>query len=155
MERMSAEGKFFHRQCFRCSVCKCNLLLGNYVFDNFESNDGRFYCKLHYNRMVYATPKANSPESKQGNHFSSIPIQFCLIETGGVFCRKVKSITFCRITLCFISRDPQGVCVPMFSLKSSKIFCPPASNLPPQLLKSSALIASSLKKLLTFKYSQK
>jgi len=65
MERMSAEGKFFHRQCFRCSVCKCNLLLGNYVFDNFESNDGRFYCKLHYNRMVYATPKANSPESKQ------------------------------------------------------------------------------------------
>ena len=32
VERMCAEGKFFHRSCFRCDYCNILLRLGSYVF---------------------------------------------------------------------------------------------------------------------------
>ncbi|XP_060784294.1 F-actin-monooxygenase mical2b isoform X2 [Neoarius graeffei] len=45
MERLSAEGYFFHRECFRCDVCSATLRLGGHVFDQ-----GAFYCKLHFSQ---------------------------------------------------------------------------------------------------------
>nr|XP_033718452.1 F-actin-monooxygenase MICAL2 isoform X6 [Tursiops truncatus] len=36
MERLSAEGHFFHRECFRCSVCATTLRLAAYAFDSDE-----------------------------------------------------------------------------------------------------------------------
>ncbi|KAM9469860.1 F-actin-monooxygenase mical2b isoform 2-T3 [Clarias gariepinus] len=45
MERLSAEGYFFHRECFRCEVCSATLRLGGHVFDQ-----GTFYCKLHFSQ---------------------------------------------------------------------------------------------------------
>ncbi|XP_067292226.1 F-actin-monooxygenase mical2b isoform X2 [Pseudorasbora parva] len=48
MERLSAEGYFFHRECFRCNVCGCTLRLGGHAFD---SNQGTFYCKLHFSQQ--------------------------------------------------------------------------------------------------------
>ncbi|KAK2841840.1 hypothetical protein Q5P01_012040 [Channa striata] len=45
MERLSAEGFFFHRECFRCDVCNCTLRLGGHTFD---SQEVCFYCKMHY-----------------------------------------------------------------------------------------------------------
>uniref|UniRef100_A0A1A8A704 F-actin monooxygenase n=1 Tax=Nothobranchius furzeri TaxID=105023 RepID=A0A1A8A704_NOTFU len=45
MERLSAEGFFFHRECFRCDVCNCTLRLGGHSFD---SREVKFYCKMHY-----------------------------------------------------------------------------------------------------------
>ncbi|KAK3535611.1 hypothetical protein QTP70_017798, partial [Hemibagrus guttatus] len=45
MERLSAEGYFFHRECFRCDVCSATLRLGGHVFDQ-----GIFYCKLHFSQ---------------------------------------------------------------------------------------------------------
>ncbi|XP_048886342.1 F-actin-monooxygenase mical2b isoform X3 [Brienomyrus brachyistius] len=45
MERLSAEGLFFHRECFRCDTCSATLRLGGQAFD---SDQGRFYCKLHF-----------------------------------------------------------------------------------------------------------
>lgn len=54
VERQSAEGLFFHRSCFRCNVCKCRLLLGNYAYHcDDDVTDGKFYCKVHYNSMIY------------------------------------------------------------------------------------------------------
>nr|XP_055048022.1 F-actin-monooxygenase mical2b isoform X9 [Misgurnus anguillicaudatus] len=47
MERLSAEGYFFHRECFRCHICGCTLRLGGHAFD---SNQGTFYCKLHFSQ---------------------------------------------------------------------------------------------------------
>lgn len=38
MERLSAEGHFFHRECFRCSVCATTLRLAAYAFDGDEGN---------------------------------------------------------------------------------------------------------------------
>ncbi|XP_019375112.1 PREDICTED: protein-methionine sulfoxide oxidase MICAL2 isoform X2 [Gavialis gangeticus] len=45
MERLSAEGHFFHRECFKCDVCSTTLRLGIYAFDVEE---GKFYCKPHF-----------------------------------------------------------------------------------------------------------
>uniref|UniRef100_A0A8C3WSL5 F-actin monooxygenase n=1 Tax=Catagonus wagneri TaxID=51154 RepID=A0A8C3WSL5_9CETA len=45
MERLSAEGHFFHRECFRCSVCGTTLRLAAYAFDGDE---GKFFCKPHF-----------------------------------------------------------------------------------------------------------
>ncbi|XP_073897648.1 F-actin-monooxygenase MICAL2 isoform X4 [Castor canadensis] len=45
MERLSAEGYFFHRECFRCSICTTTLRLAAYAFD---CDEGKFYCKPHF-----------------------------------------------------------------------------------------------------------
>ncbi|XP_058415156.1 F-actin-monooxygenase MICAL3 isoform X9 [Diceros bicornis minor] len=45
MERLSAEGKFFHRSCFKCEHCAATLRLSAYAYD---IEDGKFYCKPHY-----------------------------------------------------------------------------------------------------------
>ncbi|XP_066556541.1 F-actin-monooxygenase MICAL2 isoform X8 [Amia ocellicauda] len=45
MERLSTEGRFFHRECFRCNVCSTTLRLGLYAFD---VDEGTFYCKPHF-----------------------------------------------------------------------------------------------------------
>ncbi|XP_040893606.1 protein-methionine sulfoxide oxidase mical2b isoform X3 [Toxotes jaculatrix] len=52
MERLSAEGYFFHRECFRCDVCNCTLRLGGHTFD---SQDAKFYCKMHYAQRQSST----------------------------------------------------------------------------------------------------
>eukprot|EP00073_Rattus_norvegicus_P010837 NP_001178014.1 protein MICAL-3 [Rattus norvegicus] len=45
MERLSAEGKFFHRSCFKCDYCATTLRLSAYAYD---IEDGKFYCKPRY-----------------------------------------------------------------------------------------------------------
>ncbi|XP_067387577.1 F-actin-monooxygenase MICAL1 [Emydura macquarii macquarii] len=45
LERVSAEGHFFHRGCFQCHQCGATLRLGDFAFDE---DDGQFYCMLHY-----------------------------------------------------------------------------------------------------------
>lgn len=40
MERLSAEGYFFHRECFRCVACNCTLRLGGHAFDSLEGSAG-------------------------------------------------------------------------------------------------------------------
>ncbi|XP_071618380.1 F-actin-monooxygenase MICAL2 isoform X7 [Heliangelus exortis] len=45
MERLSAEGHFFHRECFKCEKCSTTLRLGIYAFDVEED---KFYCKAHF-----------------------------------------------------------------------------------------------------------
>lgn len=72
MERLSAEGRFFHRGCFRCEYCGISLRLGkliqcdfhknfhifvtlettlsftgNYSFDREGKYGSRFYCTQH------------------------------------------------------------------------------------------------------------
>ncbi|XP_056272569.1 F-actin-monooxygenase mical2b isoform X3 [Pseudoliparis swirei] len=52
MERLSAEGYFFHRECFRCEVCNGTLRLGGHIFD---SQEAKFYCKMHYAQRQTST----------------------------------------------------------------------------------------------------
>uniref|UniRef100_A0A3P9QBW4 F-actin monooxygenase n=1 Tax=Poecilia reticulata TaxID=8081 RepID=A0A3P9QBW4_POERE len=60
MERLSAEGKFFHRSCFKCDYCGTTLRLSSYAFD---VEDGKFYCKPHfcYRLSGYAQRKRPAP----------------------------------------------------------------------------------------------
>lgn len=39
LERISAEGKFFHRSCFTCHQCGATLRLGGYTFDPTTGED--------------------------------------------------------------------------------------------------------------------
>ncbi|XP_034788047.1 F-actin-monooxygenase MICAL2 isoform X5 [Pan paniscus] len=57
MERLSAEGHFFHRECFRCSICATTLRLAAYTFD---CDEGKFYCKPHFIHC-----KTNSKQRKR------------------------------------------------------------------------------------------
>ncbi|NWV78144.1 MICA2 monooxygenase, partial [Dasyornis broadbenti] len=52
MERLSAEGHFFHRECFKCEICSTTLRLGIYAFD---VEDGKFYCKPHFTHCKIST----------------------------------------------------------------------------------------------------
>ncbi|XP_061533365.1 F-actin-monooxygenase mical2b isoform X2 [Phycodurus eques] len=52
MERLSAEGYFFHRECFRCDVCNCTLRLGGH---SFNSHEAKFYCRMHYTQYQSRT----------------------------------------------------------------------------------------------------
>uniref|UniRef100_A0A8D8W3X7 F-actin monooxygenase n=1 Tax=Cacopsylla melanoneura TaxID=428564 RepID=A0A8D8W3X7_9HEMI len=48
MEMMNAEGRYFHRGCFRCEYCSINLRLGNYAFDREGKYGHRFFCTQHF-----------------------------------------------------------------------------------------------------------
>ncbi|XP_073763570.1 F-actin-monooxygenase mical2b-like isoform X7 [Danio rerio] len=45
VERLSAEGFHFHRECFRCETCRAPLRQGGHCF---HSEEGKLYCKLHF-----------------------------------------------------------------------------------------------------------
>uniref|UniRef100_A0A6J0U0P4 F-actin-monooxygenase MICAL2 isoform X9 n=1 Tax=Pogona vitticeps TaxID=103695 RepID=A0A6J0U0P4_9SAUR len=70
MERLSAEGHFFHRECFKCVVCATTLRLAMYAFD---AEEGKFYCKLHFaqckpkhaHRKRRAMPKTHEQEEAE------------------------------------------------------------------------------------------
>ncbi|XP_038154616.1 F-actin-monooxygenase MICAL2 isoform X2 [Cyprinodon tularosa] len=47
VERVCAEGLYFHRECFRCSTCNCSLPQGAHAFN---SQEGKLYCKLHFHQ---------------------------------------------------------------------------------------------------------
>ena len=59
MERMSANGFFFHRNCFKCSHCNCKLKMGNYSLSKGEGGEkGKFFCSVHYRQLFMSNPEA-------------------------------------------------------------------------------------------------
>uniref|UniRef100_A0A3B4BUM9 F-actin monooxygenase n=1 Tax=Pygocentrus nattereri TaxID=42514 RepID=A0A3B4BUM9_PYGNA len=58
MERLSAEGKFFHRSCFQCDHCSSTLRLSNYTYDQLQ---GKFYCKQHYSYRLAGLAQRKRP----------------------------------------------------------------------------------------------
>ncbi|XP_064778374.1 F-actin-monooxygenase mical1-like isoform X2 [Oncorhynchus masou masou] len=48
LERISTEGKLFHRSCFTCHQCGTTLRLGGYTFNQ---HTGKFYCELHSEQL--------------------------------------------------------------------------------------------------------
>jgi len=49
MEKVSAEGKHFHKTCFKCTVCKTTLSLGKYA-----SMDFKYYCKPCFKKLFFS-----------------------------------------------------------------------------------------------------
>ncbi|XP_040886580.1 protein-methionine sulfoxide oxidase mical3a-like [Toxotes jaculatrix] len=71
MERLSAEGMFFHRSCFQCDLCSSSLRLSAYAYDQ---HNGRFYCLQHYNCRLntLAVRKRLTPSDRAASHRASI-----------------------------------------------------------------------------------
>lgn len=66
MERLSAEGHFFHRECFRCSVCASTLRLAAYAFDSDEgtSSGGRgWHCYVTWALGTLGCPTLGHPRN--------------------------------------------------------------------------------------------
>ncbi|XP_036814052.1 protein-methionine sulfoxide oxidase mical2b isoform X4 [Oncorhynchus mykiss] len=72
MERLSAEGYFFHRECFRCDVCSSTLRLGGHAYN---SKQDKFYCKLHYSQRRPRLQSSNKFQrrTKDQGHLTSSP----------------------------------------------------------------------------------
>ncbi|XP_024235742.1 protein-methionine sulfoxide oxidase mical2b isoform X2 [Oncorhynchus tshawytscha] len=72
MERLSAEGYFFHRECFRCDVCSSTLRLGGHAYN---SKQGKFYCKLHYSQRQprHQSSSKFQRRTKDQGHLTSSP----------------------------------------------------------------------------------
>ncbi|XP_052453532.1 F-actin-monooxygenase mical2b isoform X4 [Carassius gibelio] len=73
MERLSAEGYFFHRECFRCNICGCTLRLGGHAFD---SNQGTFYCKLHFSQRNISSRHRRGEINGVGRPSSSVSTDY-------------------------------------------------------------------------------
>ncbi|XP_037337079.2 F-actin-monooxygenase mical1 [Pungitius pungitius] len=65
LERISAEGKFFHRSCFTCHRCSVTLRLGGYTF---EQTTGRFYCELHSEELELVDSAEASSKNSDGTN---------------------------------------------------------------------------------------
>ncbi|CAA0826755.1 LIM domain-containing protein WLIM1 [Striga hermonthica] len=50
VDQLTADGKVYHRACFRCHHCKGTLKLSNYC-----SYEGVLYCKPHFNQLFKMT----------------------------------------------------------------------------------------------------
>lgn len=57
MERMSAEGRFFHRGCFRCEYCAMALRLSGYAFVRDDLLGAIFFCTAHVSMLYYMRNK--------------------------------------------------------------------------------------------------
>ncbi|XP_055087465.1 protein-methionine sulfoxide oxidase mical3b isoform X2 [Periophthalmus magnuspinnatus] len=71
MERMSAEGLFFHRSCLLCDYCGCSLRITTYTYDR---PSGRFFCPDHFDVGSQATAarKRQLPSDRDISHRASI-----------------------------------------------------------------------------------
>lgn len=75
VERLSAEGFHFHRECFRCHTCRAPLRQGGHSFD---SEEGKLYCKLHFAQRKPLVKNGRTPivhttcndESNDGSSWS-------------------------------------------------------------------------------------
>uniref|UniRef100_A0AAZ1XAU4 Uncharacterized protein n=1 Tax=Oreochromis aureus TaxID=47969 RepID=A0AAZ1XAU4_OREAU len=74
MERLSAEGLFFHRSCFQCGSCSSPLRLASYTYDQHA---GRFYClqRSECHLSAPAVRKRPTPSDRAASHRTSIGSQ--------------------------------------------------------------------------------
>ncbi|XP_053271329.1 protein-methionine sulfoxide oxidase mical3a [Pleuronectes platessa] len=74
MERLSAEGLFFHRSCFQCDFCSSALRLAAYTFDQHA---GKFYCLHHYDCCPNTTTARRRPTAsdRSASHRTSVASQ--------------------------------------------------------------------------------
>ncbi|XP_010885225.2 protein-methionine sulfoxide oxidase mical3b isoform X4 [Esox lucius] len=66
MERLSAEGLFFHRSCFQCDHCSATLRQASYAFDR---PSGKFYCKPHYDLRQVGPVQRKRPAPPNSDQF--------------------------------------------------------------------------------------
>uniref|UniRef100_A0A7N8Y8G5 F-actin monooxygenase n=1 Tax=Mastacembelus armatus TaxID=205130 RepID=A0A7N8Y8G5_9TELE len=91
VERVCAEGLYFHRECFRCSTCSSALRQGAHAFD---SEQGKLYCKLHFDRRNNGT---NLRRNLSLRSVSTFPFSLC--HTKSICCKMANSSALCILCL--------------------------------------------------------
>uniref|UniRef100_A0A3B5LVK8 F-actin monooxygenase n=1 Tax=Xiphophorus couchianus TaxID=32473 RepID=A0A3B5LVK8_9TELE len=72
VERVCAEGFYFHRECFRCSTCNCSLPQGAHAFNSEEGTClWKLYCKLHFHQRNNGTNLAQDRIAADGESSQS------------------------------------------------------------------------------------
>ncbi|KAJ8258007.1 hypothetical protein GJAV_G00192100 [Gymnothorax javanicus] len=69
LERVSTEGKFFHRGCFKCHRCGATLRLGSYSYSQLS---GQFFCAQHSEESEL-DPLSRTQETAEGDSESALP----------------------------------------------------------------------------------
>eukprot|EP00027_Filamoeba_sp_ATCC50430_P015464 CAMPEP_0168573264 /NCGR_PEP_ID=MMETSP0413-20121227/18429_1 /TAXON_ID=136452 /ORGANISM="Filamoeba nolandi, Strain NC-AS-23-1" /LENGTH=288 /DNA_ID=CAMNT_0008606477 /DNA_START=30 /DNA_END=893 /DNA_ORIENTATION=- len=59
-EKIAADDKIYHKNCFRCAHCQAVLKLGNYA-----GLDGKFYCKPHFKQLFKTKGNYNEGFGKE------------------------------------------------------------------------------------------
>ncbi|KAK5602267.1 Protein-methionine sulfoxide oxidase mical2b [Crenichthys baileyi] len=109
MERLSAEGYFFHRECFRCDVCNCTLRLGGHTFD---SQEGKFYCKIHYAQRQNSTNWGRLKRTTEGrSHLKPSPMDSGICSTTGGIQPAGTLVSLLKRGLSWPRRASRAVCV--------------------------------------------
>ncbi|KAM3625192.1 uncharacterized protein V6R79_008392 [Siganus canaliculatus] len=72
VERVCAEGLYFHRECFRCSTCSSALRQGAHAFD---SEQGKLYCKLHFDQRNNGTNLRRNLSFRSNRYGSGVQLQ--------------------------------------------------------------------------------
>ncbi|XP_070784724.1 protein-methionine sulfoxide oxidase mical3b-like [Enoplosus armatus] len=70
MERLSAEGLFFHRSCFQCFHCSSTLRLASYAFDQHRA---RFFCLHHFDAPTVKQRPTSTDQSASTASLGSAP----------------------------------------------------------------------------------
>ena len=55
MERMNAEGVFFHRGCLKCDFCLCGLRVNNYSCERSATGQGKVKVQGHHRSRAEVT----------------------------------------------------------------------------------------------------
>uniref|UniRef100_H2V6I9 F-actin monooxygenase n=1 Tax=Takifugu rubripes TaxID=31033 RepID=H2V6I9_TAKRU len=84
VERLRAEGLYFHRECFRCSTCGCTLRQGAHAFD---SEHGRCCETLSRRGPATQEPIAGEGQSSAGSSSDERQSQ----SSAGTFSRFIKT----------------------------------------------------------------
>lgn len=106
LERISAEGKFFHRSCFTCHRCSVTLRLGGYTFDHASGEHQELSTWLQI----------------QGIHFRCFYLSLVIFSFPCLFFwflferLEVLSIKNIQISFCWILYQYFNVASKMFSL---------------------------------------
>ena len=109
MERMSAEGRFFHRGCFRCEYCATTLRLGGYAFVRDDLLGGVFFCMPHVSMLYYmrnkvltgrCEPRVDGPHDRRGVQPIATKqirqeLKYFLVFVFFFFCARLSNVCWC------------------------------------------------------------
>ncbi|XP_020481594.2 F-actin-monooxygenase MICAL2 isoform X5 [Labrus bergylta] len=70
VEKVCAEGLYFHRECFRCSTCSSALRQGAHAFD---SEQGKLYCQLHFDQRNNGTKLRRNLSQRSIRYEAGVP----------------------------------------------------------------------------------
>lgn len=100
VEKLEADGKIFHKKCFKCAQCKKTLSTGN-----FASLQGKIFCKPHFKQLFKL--KGNYDEGFGSKQHKYVPT--CDFEAvGSMVWRPAPGTPLVLISFASVEATPYG-----------------------------------------------